>query len=167
MNALVEEMLSDLVDLAFRPYKIVYGSVPKEIDRKNVAVTIHRLKKRGFIEERLMEDEICIRLTQKGVEELEKRKRKREENRLLNRKPTEEKWDGYFRVVVFDIPENNKRIRNVLRQTLKVLEFNPLQKSVWVSKRNYTEEFRRWVRDLRLSQFVLIFETKDLGLLHD
>lgn len=167
MGALVEEILNDLVDLAFHPYKIVYGAIPKEISRKNARVAMHRLEKKGFIERGLSEDEICIRLTKKGIEELAKRKQREKERKLIKAKPKKEKWDGCFRVVVFDIPEENKRIRNVLRQTLKVLEFKPLQKSVWISKRNYTEELRMWVRDLKLSEFVLIFETKDLGILHD
>ncbi|MBI4008672.1 transcriptional regulator PaaX, partial [Candidatus Roizmanbacteria bacterium] len=75
----------------------------------------------------------------------------------------DEKWDGKWRIVIFDIPEVNKRIRQVLRETLKVLEFWPLQKSVWISKKNYTKELRKWITDLGLSRHVLTFETNDLG----
>ena len=80
-----------------------------------------------------------------------------------NVKPKKFKWDGVWRVVIFDIPEENKRVRYVLRETLKILGFRPLQKSVWISKRNFTKEIRKWVKELKLSQYILIFETKDLG----
>lgn len=165
---MAEEILSELYDALFHPYKIVYGSIPKEVSRKTATVTLHRLEKRGFIERGFMENELCIRLTEKGFEELARRRQNEKERKLLKGYSKEEKWDGYFRVVIFDIPEENKRVRNVLRQTLKVLEFKPLQKSVWVSKKNFTRELREWVRELGLSGFVLIFETQDLGTrLHD
>lgn len=166
MGALTEEILELLVDMTFRPYRIVYGYFPKEVSRNSANVVLHRLKKKGFIEKGLLEDEICIRLTEKGFQEIQRRQQKEKERRLFNQKKLSEKWDGFWRVVVFDIPEENKRIRNVLRQTLRVLEFKPLQKSVWISKKNYTKQLREWVKELNLSQFVLIFETKDLGSYH-
>ena len=42
------------------------------------------------------------------------------------------KWDGYWRVVLFDIPERKKRAREVLRSKLKELGFFQLQKSCFV-----------------------------------
>lgn len=166
MGALTEEILGLLVDMAFRPYRIVYNYFPKEVSRKSANVAVHRLKKKGLIETGFVEDEICLRLTEKGKQEIQSRRQKEKEKRLLNQKKVSEKWDGVWRVVVFDIPEENKRIRNVLRQTLKVLEFKLLQKSVWISKKNYTNQLREWVKELKLLQFVLIFETKDLGSHH-
>lgn len=43
------------------------------------------------------------------------------------------KWDGLFRVIIFDIPENKKAAREALRKKLKELEFHQLQKSVFVT----------------------------------
>lgn len=42
------------------------------------------------------------------------------------------KWDGYWRVIIFDIPEKNKKARRVLSLKLNDMEFFPLQKSVFV-----------------------------------
>ncbi len=41
-------------------------------------------------------------------------------------------WDRKWRMVIFDIPEKYKRMREIFRQHLKLLGFYPLQKSVWV-----------------------------------
>ena len=43
-----------------------------------------------------------------------------------------EKWDGKWRVVVFDIPEKKKKAREALRNKLQDLGFRELQKSVLV-----------------------------------
>ena len=42
------------------------------------------------------------------------------------------KWDGYWRLVVFDIPEKKGKARRALSQKLNEMEFFPLQKSVFV-----------------------------------
>ncbi len=42
------------------------------------------------------------------------------------------RWDGLWRVVIFDIPEHFKQGRNVLATKLKQLGFYPLQKSVFI-----------------------------------
>lgn len=42
------------------------------------------------------------------------------------------KWDGMWRVVIFDIPETHKIVREVLREKLKFLGFMQIQKSVFV-----------------------------------
>ncbi len=42
------------------------------------------------------------------------------------------KWDGKWRVVIFDIPEKKKKARDALRWELKKIGFIELQKSVWI-----------------------------------
>lgn len=44
-----------------------------------------------------------------------------------------QKWDGRWRIVMFDIPEKMRLARDVLRDKLKDLGFKQVQKSVWVS----------------------------------
>lgn len=42
------------------------------------------------------------------------------------------RWDGKWRVVIFDIKERRRLTRNRLRDVLKRLDFKRLQDSVWV-----------------------------------
>ena len=42
------------------------------------------------------------------------------------------RWDGKYRVIIFDIPEEKKKIRNVIRRQLMTWGFLRLQNSVWV-----------------------------------
>jgi len=46
--------------------------------------------------------------------------------------PIPYKWDGKWRMVIFDIPENLKATRNIVRDLLKRIGFYQLQKSVYV-----------------------------------
>lgn len=51
------------------------------------------------------------------------------DNRKLNKN---KKWDGRWRVLIFDIPENRRSDRNGVRQALVSIGFMRLQDSVWV-----------------------------------
>ena len=42
------------------------------------------------------------------------------------------KWDGLWRIVIFDIPERFKKERDALAYRLKRLNFYPIQKSVFI-----------------------------------
>ncbi len=52
---------------------------------------------------------------------------------LDNIKLKKGRWDGKWRLVIFDIPDSKKRAREALRQKLKELDFYPLQKSVFIN----------------------------------
>ena len=42
-------------------------------------------------------------------------------------------WDGKWRMVVFDLPEDRRGLRNELRKQLRAARFGGLQGSVWIS----------------------------------
>lgn len=42
-------------------------------------------------------------------------------------------WDGLWRMVLFDVPESERRVRGSLRQVLIRLRFGCLQRSAWIS----------------------------------
>jgi len=42
------------------------------------------------------------------------------------------KWDGKWRVLIYDIPENKKKAREKVREILKAAGFVKLQDSIWV-----------------------------------
>ncbi|MEK9194414.1 MAG: hypothetical protein AAB884_01240 [Patescibacteria group bacterium] len=43
------------------------------------------------------------------------------------------KWDGRWRLVMFDVSDRQKTARDALRTKLKQLEFYPIQKSVFIT----------------------------------
>ncbi|MBU1390148.1 MAG: CRISPR-associated endonuclease Cas2 [Proteobacteria bacterium] len=54
--------------------------------------------------------------------------------------PKMKKWDNKWRVVIFDIPESRKKIRDALRFHLKKMGFFEFQKSVFIHPFNCQDE---------------------------
>lgn len=51
---------------------------------------------------------------------------------IENMKIKQDKWDGKWRIVLFDIPEKLRKSRDILRKRLKALGFYEFQKSAFV-----------------------------------
>lgn len=69
------------------------------------------------------------------------------------------KWDGKWRLIIFDIPEEKSYLRQNLRENLELLGFKYLQKSVWITPYNVRKELGIVVDYLNLHpylQFMLI-----------
>lgn len=98
----------------------------KKYSIRKLSSTFWKLKKKGLIKIQNINHQIYISLTEEG---------KRiagwmQIDDLTIKKP--KKWDGFWRIVIFDISELKKLHREAFRGKLKELGFYPLQKSVWV-----------------------------------
>ncbi|MBI2024400.1 CRISPR-associated endonuclease Cas2 [Candidatus Giovannonibacteria bacterium] len=97
------------------------------IDKKELFQALRILKLNGFLD--VVEDN-------KGNKKAILTPRGKERGMYFNldslsiKKP--KKWDKKWRVVVFDIPEERRKIRNALRTRLKNLGFHEMQRSVFV-----------------------------------
>ncbi|MCX6811598.1 MAG: hypothetical protein NT039_02820 [Candidatus Berkelbacteria bacterium] len=56
------------------------------------------------------------------------------------------KWGRRWTMVLFDIPERNKKIRDILRYKLQKMGFGMMQGSVWVKPTDVTNEVRKFIR---------------------
>lgn len=70
-------------------------------------------------------------------------------------------------LVVFDIPEREKRKRRWLRESLKNLGFSFLQRSVWLGKTALPSEFIHDLRRLKLIDCVHILAIGKTGTIHE
>lgn len=103
--------------------KALDGSRRKSQKEKN---SFAYLKRKSFIETRRIGHDIEMVLTPEG----KKRAGKYQIDDLTIPKP--KKWDGKWRVVIFDISTESNFVRNVFRRKLKEFGFQLLQMSVWV-----------------------------------
>ena len=62
------------------------------------------------------------------------------------KKVLDKEWDGKYRMVIFDIPEKQRQHRNWLRRELYFLEYEQLQKSVFISKYPLTPEIIKEIK---------------------
>ena len=70
------------------------------------------------------------------------------------------KWDGEWRIVIFDIPEKLKKAREALRMKLKELGFLELQKSVFVLPYECEDEINFIVEVFLIRLFVRFVRAK-------
>lgn len=71
-------------------------------------------------------------------------------------------WDNVWRVVIFDIPEGQKKARNLLRHHLKRLNFFPLQKSVFVHPFHCKEQVDFLKHNFGVANYITYMEVKSI-----
>lgn len=95
-------------------------------DCEDVAQKLYYLKRRKLIKSIIKNNKKFYEITKKGREAIAWEKIDEASKRQAG------KWDGYLRIVMFDIPENKKSTREVIRKKLKNIGFVQEQKSVFV-----------------------------------
>lgn len=98
----------------------------KRDPRQRLREVAHRLKKKGLAEFRTEGGKKRLRLTARGESVMSSIW---SENFQL-KKPR--RWDGKWRLVIFDIPEKRRGVRDRIRTLVARLGFLRLQDSVWV-----------------------------------
>ncbi len=68
-------------------------------------------------------------------------------------------WDGYWRMIILDLPEERKNERESLRYLLKKAGFYCLKNSVWISMYPFENLFTNIKRDLGLRSEMIIIVT--------
>ncbi|MFA6324673.1 MAG: hypothetical protein WCX46_00350 [Candidatus Paceibacterota bacterium] len=71
-------------------------------------------------------------------------------------------WDGFWRIIILDIPENRKSEREALRYLLKKANFVCIKNTVWISPHPYENLFTNIKKDLNLSTELMILITDKL-----
>jgi len=115
------------------------GNKPKE---GTIRQTISRMEKHGF----LKKEKKKYLFTESG--------RKLAEYILRRKKVFDKKWDGKYRVVIFDIPEKKRKTRDWLRNELYALRYQKLQESVFIGKFPLTKDMIKEINNKKLKKFV-------------
>jgi DNA-binding transcriptional regulator PaaX len=78
-------------------------------------------------------------------------------------KPTKLKI-GVHLMVIFDIPENERKKRDRLRTLLRELSFQKIQQSVWETRYDHREHLRAEIEDMNLQQYVRVYEAASIEI---
>ena len=73
------------------------------------------------------------------------------------------KWDGKWRVLIFDIPQELHNKRNIFRAKLRALGFYMIQKSIFVFPYPCAEEISECCNRLGIVDYVDIITAENLG----
>lgn len=117
------------------------------------------LKRSGYLEMiRPQSTKSLVRITEKG----------REAARIyatVQRVRTYRSWDGLWRLVIFDIPEEVHGLRDHFRRLLKSLGFQMLQASVWVYPYDVFGELEQLIPDIKKHGWIkLLVATEVIGV---
>jgi len=136
------DFISDYIDIK---------EILKNLTKNNSFVILNRLQNKGLVEKK---DNKYI-LTFLGLKYFKRIKQKNSDREI-------KKWDGRWRVVMFDIPEKLRKERNWLRHQLYGLEYQLIQKSVFLGKWPLTEDFFNEIIERRLNNFIRLITVGEI-----
>ena len=110
----------------------------------------------GFIECLNSDNKSYFRLTKEGKQKLNSINLECESSLVST------KWDGYWRIILLDLPEERKNEREALRYLLKKAGFVCVKNSVWISMYPFEHLFTNIKKDLNLSSEMMIVVTDKL-----
>ena len=109
-----------------------------------------RLAKKGLVEFIEKDGKKYLRITEKGRDTLAL-----ETEKATLRAPRKRRWDRQYRLVMFDVPERRKSVRNRLRAIMRECGFLRVQDSVWVYPYDCEEFITLLKANLRIGKDVL------------
>jgi CRISPR-associated endonuclease Cas2 len=153
-----KEILLSFVDLVAFTYKADFKFRKsaneyfheREIDKSHFWSRIAYLRKMGYVTSFVEGKEHFVELTQKGIARLSKISL----DDIKIARP--DNWDGKWRLVIFDIPNEKRNTRDVFRRKLQHIGFILVQESIYVYPFECTAEISELTLRLGISQYVLI-----------
>ena len=145
-------------------FKVVRQTIKawKKIDEQNLRRVIKRLYQSKLIASKTNQD---------GTESLilsddgKRRVLRYRFDKMQIPKPA--KWDKLWRIVIFDIPEDQKAGRDALARKLKILGFYPIQKSVFIFPYECKNEIEYVAEMFNVKPFVRFMTVKDIDIESD
>ncbi len=125
-------------------------------DRYAINRSLKNLSESGLIEEIETPQSSFLRITPVGRQKLRNIK-------LSNPKSlVDTRWDGFWRMVMLDLPESRKNERDSVRYILKKAGFVCMKNSVWISPFPFEHLFMNIKTDLGLHDEIMIVVTQSI-----
>lgn len=136
-------------------YRALYfpGGYPR---KEALHKLVYRMTKVKEIEKEIKDDEVFIKLTSKGGKFFDEK--------ISLQKLSRRIWDGKWRLVIFDIKEIERNIRDQLRRKLKDWGFVMWQESVYISPHPILKEVDEFLKSNHLFPKVVTMEAQLVGI---
>jgi phenylacetic acid degradation operon negative regulatory protein len=149
----IMEETKDPLHLVSSAYENMYGFVPRRYARNNFLKMVGRGLKTGDIERVVKNEKVYLRLTSAGHKKVK---------RDFPIASLTKEWNKRWVIVIFDIEEKSRVIRDSLRTKLRNIGFGMLQESVWITPLPIEEDMRELIDSLGLSVNVFVMEVSHL-----
>ncbi len=104
----------------------VMSAVVRAHEKGNFQKRLAKLKSKNLVRIYQKDGQEVVEITKEGIKTALQYKF----SEMEIKKP--KKWDGKWRMVIFDVPDNKRRLRDLFREKLKHLGFYPLNESVYI-----------------------------------
>jgi DNA-binding transcriptional regulator PaaX len=126
----------------------LYDLCPTESSKKKVYDTLFRLTGQGLVN--LNSDRYSI-----------------SEDGAILIHTIDKKRDNIWKIIIFDIPETKRQVRNVLRSKLTSLGFKKWQNSIWISPYTLAPEIEEELNELAKHFFIRLIKTTEINATDD
>jgi len=138
----IQEIILEVIDVAKDIHQIMsrpslWGKDYPKQSKQNI-----QMKEEGYLQELEVRGKKRYRATLKG------------KAKILRFFKKDKKWDSKWRIVIFDIPERKRKMRNFFRGKLSWLGFKKLQESVWISPYNIADEIEGLIEYCHAEKYV-------------
>lgn len=149
------EELRDPLQVMGSAYKSMYGFIPRRYKRSNFVQAVHRSLRTGDIEKVAKDGQVYLRLTSAGKESIQR------DFPLLQ---LSKMWNRKWVIVLFDVEEKSRVVRDRLREKLRHLGFGMLQQSVWITPLPIGKEMIEFIESNGLAKDAFVLEVSHLLL---
>jgi DNA-binding transcriptional regulator PaaX len=136
---------------------LALGTPPSQEERETkyaISRALKNLVKGGYAEIHKSERQNYAKITAQGKTRLDSLTLENEEMLVP------QTWDGFWRIILLDLPENRKSERESLRYLLKKAGFVCLKNSAWISPFPFEHLFTNIKKDLGLTTEMMIIVTE-------
>ena len=155
------KILKILAEKPAIPLDLIKDNLPTQVEKDQkigyaLTRSVKNLIESGCVEMLQSDNQSYLKITKKGKNKLNCIKLSGEEALVSNT------WDGFWRIIILDIPENRKPEREALRYLLKKANFICVKNTVWISPYPYENLFTNIKKDLGLGNELMIIVTNKL-----
>lgn len=136
-----------------KPSRILINKLNERERKRIITETLSYMRYNGMIDDNFQHG---VKLTAKAHKRLAKLKY---DDIAL---PEKRRWDGVWRLVIFDVNERNKYQRDLLRLKLRELGFGTLQRSVYIYPHPCRNEIAKISGYLNITDRVMYVETQHI-----
>ena len=127
---------------------ILFKRKLKRYKKESIKVTLSRLHSKGYVKKSFS----GWSLTQKGENHIKK-------PNLMDYFASPFAENSYPNIIIsFDIPEKNRKVRNWLRNQIKIFGYKMLQQSLWIGPGPLPATFLKRLEDLKIRKNIKTFK---------
>jgi phenylacetic acid degradation operon negative regulatory protein len=125
-------------------------------NEQSVRAAVSRMNKQGWVTSRKDGNKSYYRLTERGIRRMDEAA-----HRIFKFKP--EDWDGKWRLFIYTIPEEQRHIRDELRQELIWSGFGLLSNGLWITPNDLEGQVKDIIEKYGIQEHVNFFISENRG----